>query len=322
MSNYNNNMSNNNDGVMNDDFAFMLKDTGLYTQLQTVYNNMDRYFMSPVVLVIVLVLFFVYAFTVFNLGETGQTPYTSITGNTTIRGSSSFFGEGGMSTMNIMIVVGIVIALFYVSQNMSIFQEILAWMNQEAKQEDNKEQQKQKPSETKQKPSETKQKPPPPTIAGMLQEVFNIPSNTHTYEDAKAVCSAYGGRLATYKEVEDAYNSGGEWCNYGWSDGQMALFPTQQTTFDGLQKISGHENDCGRPGVNGGYMSNANLTFGVNCFGRKPEMTKEEEELMATQPHYPLTENDINMEKRVNYWKNNLSQILVSPFNYTSWSKM
>ena len=306
MSNYNN------DGAMND-FVFMMKDTGLYTQLQTIYNNMDRYFMSPVVLVIVLVLFVVYAFTVFNLGETGQTPYTSITGNTTIRGSSSFFGEGGMSTMNIMIVIGIVIALFYVSQNMSIFQKILAWMNLQAKQEDNKEEQKQ---------PETNQKPSPPTIAGMLQEVFNIPSNTHTYEDAKAVCSAYGARLATYKEVEDAYNSGGEWCNYGWSDGQMALFPTQQTTFDGIQKISGHENDCGRPGVNGGYMSNANLKFGVNCFGRKPQMTKEEEELMATQPHYPLTENDINMEKRVNYWKNNLSQILVSPFNYSSWTKM
>ena len=58
-------------------------------------------------------------------------------------------------------------------------------------------------------------------------QVFNVPGNQYGYEDAKAVCSAYGARLAKYGELEDAYKKGGEWCNYGWSDGQMALFPTQ-----------------------------------------------------------------------------------------------
>jgi hypothetical protein len=90
----------------------------------------------------------------------------------------------------------------------------------------------------------------------LRKQVFNIPENTFVYPDAKAVCKAYGARLATYQEVEEAYRDGGEWCNYGWSDGQMALFPTQQKTFDKLQKIEGHENDCGRPGVNGGYIAN------------------------------------------------------------------
>ena len=63
----------------------------------------------------------------------------------------------------------------------------------------------------------------------------------------------------------------------GWSDGQMALFPTQQKTFDNLQKIEGHENDCGRPGVNGGFMANPNIRFGVNCYGNKPKIKEEEE---------------------------------------------
>ena len=153
-------------------------------------------------------------------------------------------------------------------------------------------------------------------------QVFNIPENTYVYADAKALCTAYGSRLATYKEVEEAYNKGGEWCNYGWSDGQMALFPTQQKTFDELQKIEGHENDCGRPGVNGGYMSNPALRFGVNCYGYKPRMTTEEEDLMATQPIYPKTEKDIAMENRVNYWKDKLTEILVSPFNHNTWSKL
>ena len=156
----------------------------------------------------------------------------------------------------------------------------------------------------------------------LKKQVFNIPGNEYVYPDAKALCSAYGARLATYTEIENSYNDGGEWCNYGWSDGQMALFPTQQKTFDELQKIQGHENDCGRPGVNGGYMANPAIKFGVNCFGYKPRMNSDEEDLMANEPIYPKTLKDIAMENRVNYWKDKLSEILVSPFNNDTWSKL
>ncbi len=164
-------------------------------------------------------------------------------------------------------------------------------------------------------------KAPVPEIL-IRPQVFNIPGNDYIYPDAKALCSAYGARLATYKEVEEAYRDGGEWCNYGWSDGQMALFPTQQKTYDELQKIEGHENDCGRPGVNGGYIANPRLKFGVNCYGFKPRMTSTEEDLMATEPIYPKTAKDIAMENRVNYWKDKLSEILVSPFNHNTWSRL
>jgi hypothetical protein len=153
------------------------------------------------------------------------------------------------------------------------------------------------------------------------EQVFNIPENTYVYEDAKALCKAYGARLATYNEVEESYSHGGEWCNYGWSDGQMILFPTQQKSYDHLQKIKGHENDCGRPGVNGGYIANPKLKFGVNCFGKKPRMSETEEELMATQPAYPRTQADIELEEKVAYWKDQLSSVLVSPFNHKMWSR-
>ena len=156
----------------------------------------------------------------------------------------------------------------------------------------------------------------------LFPQVFNIPGNDYVYPDAKALCSAYGSRLATYKEVEDSYKGGAEWCNYGWSEGQMALFPTQQKTFDTLQKIEGHENDCGRPGVNGGYMKNPAVKYGVNCYGYKPQMTPEEEDLMANNPIYPKTKKDIAMEERVTYWKDKLKEILVSPFNHNRWSKI
>jgi len=154
------------------------------------------------------------------------------------------------------------------------------------------------------------------------EQVFNIPGNYYGYEDAKTLCSAYGARLANYQEVEDTYNKGGEWCNYGWSEGQMALFPTQTNTFNNLQKIEGHEHDCGRPGVNGGYMANPHLKFGVNCYGYKPKINEDEEQLMQVNTAYPKTEKDILFEKRVDYWKTKISDILVSPFNYNTWSKI
>ena len=164
-------------------------------------------------------------------------------------------------------------------------------------------------------------KAPVPEIL-IRKQVFNIPENDYIYPDAKALCSAYGARLATYKEVEETYKDGGEWCNYGWSDDQMALFPTQQKTYDKLQKITGHENDCGRPGVNGGYIANPKVKFGVNCYGYKPRMNSTEEDLMANEPLYPKTLKDIAMENRVNYWKDKLSSILVSPFNHNTWSRL
>jgi len=67
-------------------------------------------------------------------------------------------------------------------------------------------------------------------------EVFNISNNLYTFDDAKNVCGSYGARLANYDEIENAYNNGAEWCNYGWSDGQMAFFPTQKDTWSVLQR--------------------------------------------------------------------------------------
>lgn len=152
------------------------------------------------------------------------------------------------------------------------------------------------------------------------KQVFHIPENTYTYEDSKALCKAYGGRLATWKEMYDAYEKGADWCSYGWSEDQMALYPTQYDKWQKLQKIKGHEHDCGRPGINGGYISNPNVQFGVNCYGNKPVMTDAEMTLMNNTPEYPLTQKDIELQNRVDYWKEQLPSIEVSPFNNKEWS--
>ena len=151
------------------------------------------------------------------------------------------------------------------------------------------------------------------------KQVFNIPGNYYDYDNAKAVCQAYGANLATYDQIEKAYGSGAEWCNYGWSDDQLALFPTQKKTYDRLQTIPGHENDCGRTGVNGGYIANPNVKFGINCYGNKPKITSEEDDLMKTATPYPETAKDLAFQKRIDFWKNKVDEILVSPFNYDTW---
>ena len=54
-------------------------------------------------------------------------------------------------------------------------------------------------------------------------EVFHVPNNIYNYEEAKAICKAYDSELATYDQIEDAYNKGANWCSYGWSEGQLSF---------------------------------------------------------------------------------------------------
>jgi len=150
-------------------------------------------------------------------------------------------------------------------------------------------------------------------------EVFHIRGNKYTYNQAEALCRAYGAELADYKQVEDAYNAGGEWCSYGWSKNQHALFPTQISTWKKLQDMRGHENDCGRPGVNGGYIDNPNVKYGVNCFGKKRKITPLEEELMKSTKPYPITQKEKNINNLVDKYKHNLDNILLAPFNNKKW---
>jgi len=103
------------------------------------------------------------------------------------------------------------------------------------------------------------------------KQVFNVSNNLYTYEEAQKVCSAFDASLASYDQIEQSYANGAEWCNYGWSDGQMAFFPTQKQTWEDLQENPKTKNICGRPGINGGYIENPYVRFGANCYGIKPE---------------------------------------------------
>lgn len=150
------------------------------------------------------------------------------------------------------------------------------------------------------------------------KQVFHIDDNLYTYEDAKGICGAFGARLANYYEVEEAYKKGGEWCSYGWSDDQMVLFPTQKNTYEKMKK-KGTPNNCGRPGVNGGYIGNPMARFGVNCYGKKPKITPAEQQRM--DDYKELSSMDTSVDPEIQeYWRTQLNTMNVAPFNETRWS--
>lgn len=165
---------------------------------------------------------------------------------------------------------------------------------------------------------ETKVAPAPvaPPAGGpqVGSEVFHIADNQFTYDEAAAVCAAYGSQLATLEQIMDAYNHGAEWCGYGWSAGGMALYPTQKSTWTELQREvdPGKRTACGRPGVNGGYMDPSNK-FGVNCFGYKPKGD-------FTPPAPLPTADTAAFNSLVNKFKQMLKSMNVSPWSRATWS--
>ena len=145
------------------------------------------------------------------------------------------------------------------------------------------------------------------------KEVFNIRDNMFTFEEAKAVCKAHNSELATLDQMISAYKRGANWCSYGWSDGQLALYPTQTDFWNRLQNDPHKKNECGKPGVNGGYFENPNYRFGANCYGVKPKPKSNEIEKERDYRMDP-------MQIKVDEYKEQINDIRISPFSNDDWS--
>jgi len=130
-------------------------------------------------------------------------------------------------------------------------------------------------------------------------EVFHV-QGQFDYSMARAVCKSYGAQLATYDEIKKSHDHGAEWCEYGWSDDSMVLYPTQYKSWE-KYKESDEPQRCGIPGVNGGYNNDTSQQLGANCYGKKPKGK-------ITPFSYPKVKPRPTPEYSV------------SPFNYTSWS--
>lgn len=279
--------------------------TSSTSEVSSLYNAMNSSLVNPSIMIILGIVVILYLVLFTSLDSDSSSYSSSSASPSSSSDSSNIFGILFVAVLAVLIIINGFQYIFGVS----IFASISDFFSATPKVDINV-------------INGDRLAPSPVPELKLTKQVFNIPGNDYIYSDAKALCKAYGAELATYEQVEEAYNKGGEWCSYGWTEGQMALFPTQQKTYDKLQTIEGHEHDCGRPGVNGGYMANPMLKFGANCYGYKPKITKDEEYLMANALPYPRTNKDILLEKRVEYWKNKLGEILVSPFNKNTWSRL
>jgi len=153
------------------------------------------------------------------------------------------------------------------------------------------------------------------------KEVFNVSMNDYTYYDAEPLCLALGAELANYEQVKEAWNKGADWCNYGWTKGQLAIYPTQKETWEKLQHgPPDQKGACGRPGVNGGFFDNPEMRFGVNCYGIKPEQSANDERILMENGTIPRTASTLKMDKQIQDIKNNLDMIGILPFSQTKWS--
>jgi hypothetical protein len=156
-------------------------------------------------------------------------------------------------------------------------------------------------------------------------EVFNVQGD-FTYDDAQLVCAAYGAKIANYDQIEDTYQNGGEWCNYGWSEGQNAYFPTQKSTWLRLQKNSDPaiRKSCGRQGINGGYIDDPTQQMGTNCFGPKPEL--KDIDLLANQQQaniiHAKSQQEIELDNKIKFWKEQIDNgsVQVNHYNQALWS--
>lgn len=148
------------------------------------------------------------------------------------------------------------------------------------------------------------------------KQVFNVSNNIYTYNQAQAVCKAFGADLATYQQVLDAYKKGANWCNYGWTKGQLALYPTQKEAWHKMQELEPERRgDCGKIGINGGYFDNPDNLFGVNCYGIKPE--PRDNERMKVEIKSP---KEYELERQVAQIKRNLDSVSILPFSHDKWS--
>jgi hypothetical protein len=150
-----------------------------------------------------------------------------------------------------------------------------------------------------------------PEPAKPREEVFLIKNNIFSKNEGEKVCKAlFNSKLATKEQLNDTYNNGANWCNYGWIDKSEAYYPLQ---------IDTDTTTClGKKGLNGGLMEE-DLSLGVHCYGVKP----------GENSYYPLDKlyNDSSMSDKdivmlENYKKKmNAGGIKIAPFNNNAWSK-
>lgn len=153
-------------------------------------------------------------------------------------------------------------------------------------------------------------------------QVYSVSENIWTYDDAEAVCKSFDSELATYEQMVTEYKKGGNWCNRGWiksdnnSLSKETAHPIQPGFYKQLQDNDPDNRDiCGEVGLNRSTWPNPNLTFGVNCYGIKPDPRTHEK----VKDRY-LSDKEKKIQDQMVRIKKMKSNLSLLPFDSNRWS--
>jgi hypothetical protein len=132
--------------------------------------------------------------------------------------------------------------------------------------------------------------------------------------DAEKICTGLDSKLATYTQLLDAVNKGGEWCTYGWINDKGTIdgyMPNKDSKciLDNSKSIAGPFQD----------IDKNNDELSVNCYGIKPDMDSEFIKLYndAQEIKAQTIKDDAAAKKA---FSDKIKNVNVSPFNPTNWS--
>jgi hypothetical protein len=101
----------------------------------------------------------------------------------------------------------------------------------------------------------------------------------------------------------------------------MAVYPTQQETYDKIQNGPADEHGaCGTVGLNGGHFDNPDMLYGVNCYGKKPSQSAHDEEMLMKDGKIPKRPDALKVDDRVREFEKEVDSLFMRPFNDAKWS--
>lgn len=151
------------------------------------------------------------------------------------------------------------------------------------------------------------------------EEVFHVPNQIFTYEEAKLFCKQLGVRMANLNDLKRAYLKGASWMTLGWTDNQLGLYVLQPHN---VRRYP----EAGHVGINGGYFKDAKLRMGINCYGVKPKPDPKRLEiaysdLQEVDGAGPFGEDKKTVDAVADYMAQlKAGDIVISPWNNTRWS--
>ena len=86
-------------------------------------------------------------------------------------------------------------------------------------------------------------------------QVYHVFQNAYTFKEAQEECAKRAGSLANPNQLQNAYDAGANWCNWGWATDGDAYMPNRDPK-------------CNKNiGLINAKQVDKSMKLGVNCYG-------------------------------------------------------